>query len=86
MYQVYNGTIADIKKIYPKKVEDKYFIMVETVLGKYYDSDINTYPNRKPYVCETLEQARDYCNMMIEGIEAYESYIERLSLNDHREV
>jgi hypothetical protein len=70
--EVFHGTIADIKKIYPKKIGEVYNIIVVNKLGcKYLDSDCNTYP-REPYVCTTKEQAVEYCNMIIEGIDAYE--------------
>jgi hypothetical protein len=71
--EVFKGTIADIKKIYPKKVGEVYNIIIMDKDGcKYLDSDVNTWPVREPYVCATREQAVEYCDMILEGVEVYE--------------
>jgi len=75
--EVFNGTLADIKKVYPKELDEwGYNIVVVNKMGcNSYDSDCNTYPNREPYLCQTRSQADEYCNMIIDGLDAYETSI-----------
>jgi hypothetical protein len=70
MTQIFNGTIKDIKKIYSKEIDGKFYTIIRTELGLFYDNDCNFYPDREPYICDTKEQADDYCKMIMECMDA----------------
>jgi len=76
--KIFEGTIGDIKNIEPVRNKEKYHILITTQnCDVVLEADVNTYPNRKPYTCDTLKQAQDYCDMIIEGLEAHEKEIKK---------